>query len=90
MRLILVVSAMVALASCATVTPVVEPFVTPDGRAGHVVYCGGASLEMNDCHIAARATCAGNYEVVSSSESQRVVGDLSTENRRIEFICRPS
>jgi hypothetical protein len=86
MRAVLLVG-LIALGSCATTRPVVEPFTTPDGRAGHTAYCGGVYNQMADCHAAARETCKGNYEVISEHQSQRMVDGYSTENRDMNFIC---
>lgn len=89
MRYAVALAGVVALAGCASSTPVVEPFTTPDGKPGHVAYCGGYENQMTSCHEAARKTCGGNYQVLGERESTRYVDNkpTSTMNRRLEFVC---
>ena len=91
MRFVLALGLIVALAGCVSTGPVVEPFTTPDGRVAKIAYCGGIDLQMSNCHVAARESCGGNYEVVEQVETPRVytmMGSVhSTQSRRIVFIC---
>lgn len=83
MKLVLAVVGCLVLAGCVTAS--VEPFTTNDGRAGYIARCGGALMDVTDCYETARATCAGNYEIVLLRESPRE--GAGTDNRRLEFVC---
>ena len=64
-----------------------EKFTTPDGKAAHIVYCGGTESSMAECYDDARKICAGNYTLISESVGQRMLNKTSTENRSIQITC---
>ena len=63
----------------------IEPFVTEDGRAGFIAYCGGYYSKISYCYEGARARCMGNYETIRQVEAPR--GETGTQDRRLEFVC---
>ena len=78
-----------ALGGCATEPDIAsEMFTTPDGKAAHIVYCGGPNSSMAECYDDARKICAGNYTMVRESVTPRTfAGRVSSENRSIEIVC---
>lgn len=90
MRLLLTLHVFL-LSGCALQPDIVSEAVTfPDGRAGHIVYCGGTASSMAECYDDARKICGGNYELLEKATSQRIYSEgRSTENRSIEIVCKP-
>jgi len=89
MKLKLVV-VVLALGGCVSEPDIVsEAFVTPDGVAAHIVYCGGPNSSMAECYDDARKICGGNYAMIRESVSPRTHGGrVSSENRSIQIACR--
>lgn len=80
---------LLALGGCATEPDIVaEPFITPDGREAHIIYCGGFNSSMAECYDDARKVCSGDYTLIRESVTERDVRGLgSTENRSIQISC---
>jgi hypothetical protein len=78
-----------ALGGCVTEPDVVsEAFLTPDGAAGHIVYCGGEATSIAECYDDARKICGGNYLLISEDVGTRILTNrTSTENRSIKITC---
>ena len=64
-----------------------QSYVTPDGRSGYVIRCGGIASSITDCYAKARALCGGrDYDLLDKNISPR--DDTATENRSIEIACK--
>lgn len=81
--------AALALGGCATEPEIVsKPFTTPDGAAGHIVYCGGPYSSMAECYEDARTICGGNFALINESVTPRTAPNrVSSENRSIQVTC---
>jgi len=77
------------LGSCAIGAPIVDSFVTPDGKSASLIRCGGMLMTIATCHEKARALCGGDYTEINRSITTRTGPDgTSTENRSIEVVCK--
>ncbi len=79
-----VLIAALMLGGCTMFSGRVEPFITPDGKAGYIAYCGGEFQKMTTCYDAARKQCSGDYQVIQQIEAERSDGG---QRRRMEFLC---
>lgn len=87
-RMIAIAALALAPSGCASGKAAFENFVTPDGRAGHIVYCDGVSRTMATCYEGARELCKGNYSLIRENVTPRKINEgVSTENRSIQIVC---
>jgi hypothetical protein len=67
--------------------PPTQSYVTPDGRPGYIIHCGGVMFSMATCYSAAREMCGGkDYDLLDKSVTSR--DDTATQNRNIEIACK--
>jgi len=77
------------LGSCAIGAPMVNSFVTPDGKSASLIRCGGMLATIATCHEKARELCGGDYTEINRSITPRAIpSGGSTENRSIEVVCK--